>query len=252
MKRKYEIAVVSRGAFARTVRIYAPKKADRAIIMHDGQNVFRDEDAAYKKSWRAIDVLNSENIKNTAVIGIDCAPTRDDDYLPFPSELGQYGVAAGGGKADVYADYIEQKIIPYLDQRFGFRFYGMLGSSFGGQMTLYFASRKNERMKAYGMYSTPLFFNAKAFGEYLRSASFDENCFYHVYTGGSEKVGRIQDEALLQKASQCFVDDSFTIVNALRKSNVKDIKLDVINQADHDETYWRTPEAYFFKRFSLI
>ncbi|MCH5165947.1 MAG: hypothetical protein J1G01_06055 [Clostridiales bacterium] len=250
MKRKYEIAVVSRGAFARTLRIYAPKKADRAIIMHDGQNVFRDEDAAYKKSWRAIDVLKSENIKNTAIIGIDCAATRDDDYLPFPSELEEYGVAACGGKADVYADYIEQKIIPYLDKRFGFRFYGMLGSSFGGQATLYIATRKNERIKAYGMYSTPLFFNAKAFGKYLETASFDADCFYHVYTGGNEMVGRIQDENLLKLASQCFVDDSFKIVNELRKSNVADIKLDVVNQAGHDETYWRTPEAFFFKRFS--
>ena len=86
MKRKYEIAVLSKGAYARTVRLYVPQKADRAIIMHDGQNVFYDEDAAYKKSWRAIDALKAAGVKNTAIIGIDSVgATRYDDYLPFPT-----------------------------------------------------------------------------------------------------------------------------------------------------------------------
>ena len=71
MKRKYEIAVISKNGYARTVRIYAPKSADRAIIMHDGKNVFYDEDAVYKKSWRALDALKSAGVKNTAIIGVD-------------------------------------------------------------------------------------------------------------------------------------------------------------------------------------
>lgn len=62
-KRDYEIVVLSKGAFARTVRVFSPKKADRAILMHDGQNAFRDGDAAYYMSWRALDALKKKRHK---------------------------------------------------------------------------------------------------------------------------------------------------------------------------------------------
>ncbi|MDE7165331.1 MAG: hypothetical protein K2O04_07925 [Clostridiales bacterium] len=253
MKRKYEIAVLSKGAFARTVRIFAPKKADRAIIMHDGQNVFYDEDATYKKSWRAIDMLKAAEIKNTAIIGIDSAVTRNDDYLPFPPENAEsYSIKlVGGGKADVYMDYIEQIILPYLDKRFGYKFYGMLGSSAGGLATLYFAARKNARLRAYGMFSTPLFVSPTAFGKFFGSATFDKDAYYKVYVGGSECTGEVPT-ALKDKETQLFVTDSYTITDTLRNSGVKNLDLTVTNTSGHDEAAWREPELDFFKKFSRL
>lgn len=253
MKREYEIAVISKGAFARTVRIYAPKKADRAIIMHDGQNVFRDEDAAFKKSWRALEALKSSNIKNTAVIGIDSVDaTREDDYMPFPTELEKYGIPKSGGKADVYADYLEQTIIPYLDKRFGFKLYGMLGSSAGALATLHFAARKNARVKAYGMFSTPLFVSPEAYGKFFETASFDADCQYYVYCGGSEVSGEFEDPEILNAVPQLFVDDAFKLTNALRKSGVKILRLEVNNSAVHDEISWRAPEKIFMSDFAAL
>lgn len=252
MKRKYEIAVLSKGGFARTVRIYAPKKADRAIIMHDGQNVFYDEDATYKKSWRALDALKAEGIKNTAIIGIDSTATREYDYMPFPFELSErYGMKLVGGRADEYMAYLEEIIIPYLDKRFGFKFYGMLGSSAGGLATLYFAARKNSRIKAYGMFSTPLFVSPNAFKKFFDEASFDKSAYYKIYTGGSESTGGIGPE-LAEQEAQFFVTDSYRLTDELRKSGVKNLDLTVTNTAGHDELAWRAPEQDFFKKFASL
>ncbi len=250
MKRPYEVVILSKGDFARTVRIYAPKKADRAVIMHDGQNVFLDSDASYGKSWRAIDVLKEINVKNTAIVGIDSIDaTRMDDYTTFPSELDKYGVTFGGGKAHVYSDYIEQTVLPYLDKRFGFEFYGMLGSSAGALATIDFAARKNKRFKAYGMFSTPIFVSPAAYGEFFNSASFDPSAAYYVYVGGSESEDAGEFSAVVPQA---YVDSAFLVTNVLRKSGAKNIDLMLKNTAIHDEVHWRVPEKEFLEMFSKL
>lgn len=252
MKRKYEIAVLSKGGFARTVRIFAPKKADRAVIMHDGQNVFYDNDATFKKSWRVLDMLNAAHIKNTAVIGIDSTASRNYDYMPYPTELAEYGIPVSGGGADAYADYLEQIIVPYLDKRFGFSSYAMLGSSAGALFTLYFAARKNPRFKAYGLFSTPLFVSPNAFEKFLEQPSFDKNAYYKIYAGGNEQTGELPDPALAEKESQMFVSDSYTVTDALRKSGVVELDLTVNNVGAHDELSWRAPAASFFAKFAAM
>ena len=249
MKRKYEIAVVSKGAYARTLRIYAPKKADRAVIMHDGQNVFYDSDASYGKSWRALDALKASGIKNTAIIGIDSTATRMDDYLPFETELADYVPISCGGKADLYVDYIETRVIPYLTERFGFKMYAMLGSSAGALATLCFAEKNHNAFKAYGMYSTPLFVSAAAYEKHLKEVRFAGGAFYHVYTGGSEST---TDKVDAKIESGLFVNDAFKLVNALRDGGATNIKLDLDGLSVHDENSWRAPEKIFFDTFSKM
>ena len=254
MKRKYEIAVLSRGGFARTVRMYVPKKADRAIIMHDGQNLFEDEIATYKKSWRALDALNAENIKNTAIIGIDSEGTREYDYMPFPCELTgleNFNIKLVGGRADEYMAYLTEIIIPYLDKRFNFKFYGMLGSSAGGLATLYFAANKHPKFKAYGMFSTPLFVSTAAFEKFFSETEFDKDAYYKIYTGGSETTGDLPQE-LAEEEARMFVRDSYKIMDELRGHGIKDIDLSINNLGWHDELCWREPEREFFKKFSKL
>ncbi len=249
MGRKYEIAVISKGAFARTVRIYSPKKSDRAVIMHDGQNAFCDGESSYGKSWRVLDTLKNLGIKNTAIIGIDSAATREDDYLPFPNELEKYGAAPYGGKADVYADYISTSVIPYLEKRFGYKLYGMLGSSAGALASLYYSSLGDKRIKAYGLFSTPLFVSGNAFDEFFKTAVFNCDDSFTVYTGGNEHTDEID---LPESVPDLFVSDAFKVVRGLRAKGVKDISLTVNNSGIHDETCWRKPSEEFFETFSRL
>ncbi|MCH5154168.1 MAG: hypothetical protein J1F71_03045 [Clostridiales bacterium] len=254
MKRKYEIAVLSRGGFARTVRIYVPKHADRAVIMHDGQNLFEDEIATYKKSWRALDALKAENIKNTAIIGIDSEGTREYDYLPFPCELTdkeKYRIRLVGGRADEYMAYLTEIVIPYLDKRFNFKFYGMLGSSAGGLATLYFAANKHPKFKAYGIFSAPLFVAPAAFEKFFKETEFDKDAYYKIYTGGSEHTGDITPE-LAEEEAGLFVKDSYKLMDELRGHGINDIDLSINNPGWHDELCWREPEREFFKKFSKL
>jgi len=247
--RNYEIAVLSRGAYARTVRIYAPKKADRAIIMHDGQNAFDDEQAAFKMGWRAVDTLKALGIKNTAVIGVDNGgASREDDYLPFPNELEKYGEKPYGGKARPYVRYLSETVIPYLSKRFGFEKFAMLGSSAGALATLAYAAEKDARVNMYGLFSTPLFVSRNAFDEFFASAGFSADAAYYVYVGGNENETSLPD----LRSDDLYVDDAFTVVKALRKSGVKNLKLRLENSAVHNEISWRVPEREFFDIFSKL
>lgn len=251
-KRIYEIAVLAKGGYARTLRIYSPKNADRAVVMHDGQNVFDDQTAAYKKSWRAADILKQAGIKNTAIVGIDCAPTREDDYTPFANELGEYGVKPSGGKADLYCDYIRSIVIPYLDGRFKYKMYGMLGSSAGALATVAFAALKHPKFKAYGMFSAPLFLSPAAFDGMFTPDVFPADAMYRIYAGGLEALDEIPDSDKRAAIPQMFVDDAFTLCNAVRRCGATDLKLYMDQSAVHDETCWRAPEKEFLTAFSKL
>jgi predicted alpha/beta superfamily hydrolase len=64
----------------RTVRVYLPKtyheelsKKYPVLYMHDGQNLYKDEDAGYGMSWGISDFLDESDME-MIVVGIDCAP----------------------------------------------------------------------------------------------------------------------------------------------------------------------------------
>ncbi len=248
MKRKYEIAVVSKNGYARTVRIFAPKNADRAIILHDGQNVFYDSDAAFGKSLRALDALKSLGIKNTAIIGIDCTPTRDDDYLPFPADFGY--TRPRGGKAAEYVRYIEDGLLPYLDKRFGFKSYAMAGASAGALATLYFCAGNNEKFKAYGFMSTPLFVAQSAFADFFEKTKFPTDCIYEIYVGGNERAAEVKERA--DEIPAMYVADAYALTAALGKSGATRLRLTVQADGVHDETCWRAPFTRLLFDFSKL
>lgn len=249
-KRAYEIVVLSKGAFARTVRIYSPKKADRAVILHDGQNAFYDGDAAYGMSWRALDALKNGGIDNTAVIGVDSASaSRYDDYLPFPVAAGFAPSAAPqtGGKARIYVDYILGTVVPYLKKRYGYEKFGIVGSSAGALATLAIAAERHSDIRAYGMFSAPLFVCGDAYAEFFKHADFDGSACYRVFCGGSEDIA---DER--GKTPQLFVDDAHTLINGLRRGGAHDIEYRFDNAAEHNEIAWRAPFASFVKDLSAL
>lgn len=247
MKRKYEIAVLSKGDYARTLRIYAPKKATRAVIMHDGQNVFYDEDSSFNKSWRVLDILKQCGVKNTAVIGIDNTATREDDYLPFPTELEKYGVKQSGGKTDLYCEFISTTVLPYLEKRFSFSHYAMLGSSAGATATLYYAARKDPRIKAYGLFSAPLFVSPAAFDKFLSESTFDKDASYYVYCGGNETEDIGEYSKIIP---DLYVDSAHILIKSLRRGGATKIRATFENEAVHDEVCWRKPELEFLNDFA--
>ena len=130
----------------RTIRIYLPDgyRADSTegypvLYMHDGQNLFRDEDSAYGE-WRVDETLDgltaSGAVPPTIVVGVDNSDERMVDYSP-DFDPG-YGF---GGKGDDYADFLVELVKPLVDTHFATRCgrtsTSIAGSSMGGLISLH-------------------------------------------------------------------------------------------------------------------
>lgn len=245
MKRP-ELVVVSKNGFTRTLRVWAPKSADTVVYAHDGQNVFFDEDAVSKKSLRALDILKEINGgKRIAIVGIDCAPSsRMTDYTPVklddPAPLFDQG--SGGGED--YMDFVQNGVMPYIENRFGFKKSAMIGASAGGSITLAFATRKTS-VSAYGVFSAFLPYSPVSFKNYFSERTVNPEDKFYIYTGGGENV---KDAS----TSSEFIKQSVSALEYLRSCNVKDIKMRFDNSGIHSEECWRNPLKEFFELLLTI
>ena len=92
--------------------VYVPDSAwaDRerrypVLYMFDGQNLFRDEDATYGKSWGLLDYLTEHNVP-LIVAAVECNKHAEDEpcggrlseYSPFDISFGDWGDIKGRGE----------------------------------------------------------------------------------------------------------------------------------------------------------
>lgn len=117
----------------RTVRVFlpatyaasGPKRSYPLLLMQDGQNVFKDDDAFMGRSWRLgaalFDGRQSGHLRDVIAVGIDNAgdhKKRADEYTPWPGD-GQdiEGMPVGGG-AKAYTDWVRTSVMPELERRY--------------------------------------------------------------------------------------------------------------------------------------
>ncbi|MGP4080765.1 alpha/beta hydrolase [Pseudalkalibacillus sp. R45] len=135
----------------RTVRVYLPKSYDGSdqhypvLYMHDGKNVFRDEDAVGGKSLELENYLDENNF-DLIVIGIDQPSTfeeRVNQYCPWTNgELCKtyFGDDRDfGGKGKEYITFIVNELKPLIDQKYKTSMDRtmMAGISLGGLISTY-------------------------------------------------------------------------------------------------------------------
>jgi predicted alpha/beta superfamily hydrolase len=132
------------------VYVYLPENYDVSedfypvLYMHDGQNLFDDQTAHHKRSWRILDELEQhEEWKNKLIIvGIESDQERTDELIPYTFQFSDDDKTYGG-KADLYLDFITMTVKPLIDKRF--RTFknrnntAIMGSSFGGVNSFYAA-----------------------------------------------------------------------------------------------------------------
>ena len=114
------------------------------LLMHDGQNLFYDEEASFGVSWGLNDLYENESKKPIIIAGISCANGLDrlDEYNPFLSEL-KVGFGetprTTGGKGDQYLHDIQSDVLPYLYEVYSIDKTNITigGSSMGGHISLY-------------------------------------------------------------------------------------------------------------------
>jgi predicted alpha/beta superfamily hydrolase len=146
----------------RTLTVWLPPDAEQEValpivVMHDGQNLFAPD--ALFGGWRVGPTLDTAiaeaSLEPLVVIGIDNTPARFDEYTQVPDVLDGVQV---GGRADEYADFVVDGVLPFVAQRYPFVDAGpdasaVMGSSLGGLVSLYIALRHPDRFSRAGSMS---------------------------------------------------------------------------------------------------
>ena len=124
-----------------------PEKRYGVLYMFDGHNIFRDEDAAFGKSW-GMETYMQTTCKDLIIVAVECnheGNNRLMEYSPVTYRNKKHGFIPG--KAPVYMDWLVNDLKPYVDQ--ALRTYpdraptSLAGSSMGGLIALYGISAYN-------------------------------------------------------------------------------------------------------------
>lgn len=112
-----------------------PTRRYPVLYLHDGQNCFDASTAAFGVEWQAdessLDLTRQGQMRETILVGVDNGPNRLNDYA----------APDAGGWADRYARFLRDELKPVIDATYrtltGPDDTGTLGSSMGGQVSLY-------------------------------------------------------------------------------------------------------------------
>ena len=166
------------------------------LFMHDGQNVFRDEDATYGTCWQMIEAqlqLN-ESMIVVAIEGQNNGLQRFSEFSPWVnSELEYWKSSPGmvaGGDADAYLDFVVDTIVPLVHQRFRCKTnpeHNILGgSSMGGFVSLYAATRFESVFGKFMAMSTATWFAQTSLIDCLKAHDFKKTTRIYADIGTCE------------------------------------------------------------------
>ena len=123
------------------------EKRYNVLYMFDGHNIFRDEDAAFGKSWGMEHYL-LENPRDLIIVAVECnheGNNRLMEYAPVNYRNKKHGFIPG--KAPVYMNWLVNELKPYVDRTLrtnpGREHTSLAGSSMGGLIALYGVSAYN-------------------------------------------------------------------------------------------------------------
>ncbi len=211
--------------------LYLPegyKNSDKkypVIYMHDAQNLF-DKSTSYAGEWQVDETLDSLHAK-VIVVGIEHGnEKRIDELTPYPN------AKYGGGKADLYLDFIVKNLKPYIDQNYRTKPDGrntaIFGSSLGGLVSFYAVLKYPHVFGKAGVFS-PSFWYSKDIYDLMEKAPKTKAKIYFL-AGDSESkdddvVGDVKKMEKLLDANRC----------PCLKLN----KTVIVKGGQHNEKLWR-------------
>jgi len=181
----------------RDILVYLPpsyepgRRRYPVLYMHDGQNLF-DQATSFAGEWHVdgtMEVLGRRGIEAIVVAIFNLGEHRLDEYSPFPDKM-------GGGKGDLYLDFIVQTLKPIIDRDFRTlpdrEHTCVAGSSMGGLISLYAYFRNPETFGVAGVMSPALWFANRAVFDYVENAPFSAGKIY-LDIGTREGVQTLAD-----------------------------------------------------------
>ncbi len=223
----------------RRVWIYLPRsysqlkgKTFPVLYMHDGQNLFNEQTAAFGE-WGVDEALDSLQVitgREMIVVGIDNGgEKRLTEYNPYDHE--QYG--KGEGKA--YVDFIVKTLKPYVDKNYRTakepKYTFIAGSSMGGVISLYATIANPNVFGAAGIFSPAFWVTPQLYKEVENSTWTSVPRFY-FYAGGKE--------------SSTMVNDMERMVKLVQAKKSADTRISVYPLGQHNESAWRNEFRDFY------
>lgn len=217
--------------------VYLPKsyekseKAYSVIYMHDAQNLF-DATTSYAGEWKVDEYLDSISDDETIIVGIEHGnEKRADELTPYPHET------YGGGKADVYLDFIINFLKPHIDTTYRTvsdpERTTIFGSSFGGLLSFYAVIKYPKTFGNAGVFSPSFWFTDDIY-TLVEQTDIPESSRFYFLAGTDE--------------SEDMVPDLEQMVSLLQRKGVPpdNIESTIIAGGKHSETLWSEhfPEAY--------
>ena len=225
----------------------APDEHLPVLYMHDGQNVFFDEEATFGVSWGAIgttdDFARAPQGRRLLVVAVDNTGDRIDDYTPVPDPD-----RMAGGDADNYGRFLVEEVKPFIDFHFPTRCApedtGLLGSSLGGLVSLYLGAQYPDIFGRIAAFSPSLWWADGVGFEWsaplIAALSLSPERRLYLDTGNfegepAEGLGSAGRSSVILDG-RLFADE---VVAGLAPNAVDQVMLVEDPGAAHDETAWR-------------
>lgn len=221
------------------------------LYMTDGQNLFGNDENCSQYEWEVDETVLSymqNGGDGIIVVGIDNANSkRDSELTPDIGDVipkyNSGGFKNGTGKA--YADFVVEKVIPYIDANYNTNsIRGIAGSSSGGIESFYIGMEHMDKFNYIGAISPAfLLYDEATWSNYLSKFDFtDESKLPRIYFfNGNSKYDSLEQE---------LYPNAVAMQGWMEKKGYpsKLLKTVVDNDAVHNEIFWALyfPEALSF------
>ncbi|MGE6486798.1 alpha/beta hydrolase [Paenisporosarcina sp. NPDC076898] len=229
----------------RTIRVYTPvnyaeeTKRYPVLYMHDGQNVFLDEEAIKGISLDLKNYLDEHKLE-IIVVGIDTnivGDERKNEYCPWVD--GEYSknlsgqVSTTGGKGAAYVDFIVHELKPYIDRTYRTLedSTSIAGISLGGLISTYAAARYSHVFTKVATISSACWRNQEEIEKLLRKTDLSSIEKFYMDCGTKEAHEN-------ERISKGFLDSNQRIYEIL-KVKTPNVKFDILDDEEHSYSFFR-------------
>lgn len=218
----------------RNIRVYVPSKNTGSmypvLYMHDGQNVFGNEEAIGGVALELHDYLEKNDVELIVVAIDQNSPERINEYCPWKN--GEYTAkllgkpSSEGGKGKEYVEFIVNELKPLIDSKYHTdpaETY-MAGISLGALVTVYAACTYPRIFKRIAGLSSGFYRNQEKMEQLLKTADLSQ--LEKVYLDCGTKEGG-------EKLAGPFLETNLAIFGLIRQKGIE-AELKVIEGAEHN------------------
>ncbi|MFP4287551.1 MAG: alpha/beta hydrolase [Candidatus Izemoplasmataceae bacterium] len=209
------------------------------LYMHDGHNLFFEEDSYAGVTWGVLDAYNNyKDLKDIIIVGLSCANgiKRLNEYGPYPFEINVFNEEGiiPGGKGHVYLDYLVNELKPMIDSNYRTLkdkdHTAIMGSSMGGVISLYAGCKYPETFGLIGSVSGAYYVSPSAFRHCIKESDLSHIKKLYIDTGDEEVGGGNSSDYMISNA---------IMVDLLRQKLTQDrLQYQIIAGGKHHETDW--------------